>query len=261
VGISLSASASVSGSLSGAVGGAVGLDLFKLEKLTITAFKDEDRKVETGKFIVMFNPSSYSQSYVNKLVSPPVVGTAGTALAYAGPVPSSLSLAFTLDGTGVHDIGIFAITAETVAQRVKQFLSVAHEYKGTIHEAHYLVVEWGALSYSCRLAKADITYTSFDRDGQPLRAEVKAEFLYDKSTKMIAKEAQLESPDVTHARIVRSGDTLTLLTKEVYGSSARYLDVARWNGLDDFRDLVPGQQIFFPPLVSFEREAGAPDER
>ena len=50
-------------------------------------------------------------------------------------------------------------------------------------------------------------------------------------------------------RIVRSGDTLPLLTKQVYGSADRYLEVARVNGLDDFRRLTPGQELRFPPLA------------
>jgi nucleoid-associated protein YgaU len=238
------------------------LDLFKLEKLTITAFSDEDRKSQSGQpFTVMFNPSSYTKSYASKIaVVQPLNGT-GPRLAYVGTAPSTLSLAFTLDGNGVHDMGVNAISSKSVAERVREFLSVAYEYKGTIHEAHFLIVQWGALTYSCRLAKADITYTSFDRGGQPLRAEIKAEFIYEKSAKMIAQEAQLESPDVTHARVVRSGDTLPLLTREIYGSSARYIDVARWNGLDDFRNLTPGQQILFPPIASFERDGGPSGER
>jgi hypothetical protein len=39
-----------------------------------------------------------------------------------------------------------------------------------------------------------------------------------------------------------------LLSKEVYGSSEHYLFVAVSNGLDYFRNLTPGLEIFFPPL-------------
>ncbi len=34
----------------------------------------------------------------------------------------------------------------------------------------------------------------------------------------------------------------------IYGSSTYYLWVAQVNNLDDFRNLTPGQKIFFPPL-------------
>jgi nucleoid-associated protein YgaU len=49
--------------------------------------------------------------------------------------------------------------------------------------------------------------------------------------------------------VVKSGDTLPLLAKEIYGSSEYYLRVAEVNGIDDFRNLTPGQQIIFPPLA------------
>ena len=53
-------------------------------------------------------------------------------------------------------------------------------------------------------------------------------------------------------RTVKSGDTLPLLCKEIYGSSAYYLRVAADNELDDFRHLVPGQTLYFKPLSGVE---------
>jgi nucleoid-associated protein YgaU len=48
---------------------------------------------------------------------------------------------------------------------------------------------------------------------------------------------------------VKSGDTLPLLAKEIYGSSRYYLRLAQVNHIDDFRNLQPGQEIIFPPLA------------
>jgi nucleoid-associated protein YgaU len=53
---------------------------------------------------------------------------------------------------------------------------------------------------------------------------------------------------MTHRRTVVAGDTLPLMCFQIYQDSTRYLDVARHNKLNDFRNLEPGQQIFFPPL-------------
>ena len=60
--------------------------------------------------------------------------------------------------------------------------------------------------------------------------------------------ARKSSPDVTHVRTVREGDTLPLLCWEVYGSSTPYPRVAAFNRLGGFRDLVVGSQLVFPPL-------------
>jgi nucleoid-associated protein YgaU len=116
-------------------------------------------------------------------------------------------------------------------------------------------VQWGKLVFPCRLLSVTIKYTSFDRDGTPLRAELAVQFIFDEEAERRTKGADQQSPDLTHSRVVRSGDTLPLLTKQIYGSSAAYLDVARFNGLDDFRRLTPGQELLFPPLATFGRSA------
>jgi nucleoid-associated protein YgaU len=60
--------------------------------------------------------------------------------------------------------------------------------------------------------------------------------------------AQDQSPDLTHVRRVKAGDTLPGLCDQIYGDPRLYLKVAAANGLDDFRRLVPGTKVFFPPL-------------
>ncbi|MEB3157176.1 MAG: LysM peptidoglycan-binding domain-containing protein, partial [Cyanobacteriota bacterium] len=57
------------------------------------------------------------------------------------------------------------------------------------------------------------------------------------------------SPDLTHRRLVRAGDTLPQLCLEIYGTAEHYLRVADVNNLDDVRVLTPGQQLLFPPYA------------
>jgi len=42
---------------------------------------------------------------------------------------------------------------------------------------------------------------------------------------------------------------LPLLTKQIYGTPDRYLDIARFNHLDNFRRLTPGRTLVFPSLA------------
>jgi hypothetical protein len=37
------------------------------------------------------------------------------------------------------------------------------------------------------------------------------------------------------------------MTERIYGDSKYYLEVAKINGLINFRQLIPGQELFFPP--------------
>lgn len=238
----------------------MGLNLFKLEKLKIKAFKDVERRQPfEAPFEAMFNPASLSQSYAISWESKQGVGTSGAQLSYAHSKPRELTLTLVVDGTGVESIGILAPMRKSVKDRVKTLLDVAYRYNGSIHEPNYLLVEWGSLVFSCRLSSVEVKYTAFERDGTPLRAELQVTLISDKANKARAKEEGKTSPDLTHSRIVRSGDTLPLLTKDIYGSSQSYLDVARWNRLDNFRSLTPGQQILFPPLVNLSADASGKD--
>lgn len=233
----------------------MGFDLFKLEKLRILAFDNEDRENEPIlEFEAMFNPSSYSRTYTTEWVKQQGMDTSGAALDYSKSLPEKLSLDLVLDGNGVDEMGLLAFVRarKSVSDRVNELREVACKYNGTIHEANYLLVTWGKLSFPCRLSSLTVNYTRFDRDGLPLRAELELTLLSDFSAKTRAKEEEKTSPDLTHARIVRASDTLPLLAKEIYGSSARYLDVARYNDLDDFRNLSPGQELLFPPLATLD---------
>uniref|UniRef100_A0AAU6WLI4 LysM domain-containing protein n=1 Tax=Chryseobacterium endophyticum TaxID=1854762 RepID=A0AAU6WLI4_9FLAO len=56
------------------------------------------------------------------------------------------------------------------------------------------------------------------------------------------------SPDLTHKRTIQDGDTLPLMTERIYGDSKYYLEVAKVNNLINFRQLVPGEELYFPPI-------------
>lgn len=225
---------------------------FALNKLKIIACHDPEREKPIAgplEFEAMFNPASLSRKYAVTWTQSCAVGSTTPALSYTKNPPQNLSITLVLDGTGVDQFGIERAFAKSVNDRVQAFLEVTYHYRGTNHEPPYLLLSWGGTRwFECRLASVDIKYTLFDRDGTPLRAELAVEFVGDQAAKKTELTKNASSPDVTHSRVVRSGDTLPLLTKAVYGSSDRYLEVARWNNLDDFRFLTPGQKLLFPPI-------------
>jgi len=224
-------------------------NFFKLEKLKVIAYKDRKRSSKVGTFEAMYNPDSFSQKYAIKYEATQGINTTGKEVNYTQSIPEELGIKLLLDGTGVSQFGILSLFDNpTVSERVEEFLDLTFRMNGDIHEPNFLVIEWGDLTFSCRLGSVDITYTSFNRDGTPLRAELAATFIWDADESKRLAEENKKSADLTHSRIVKSGDTLPLLTKAVYGSSAYYVRVAQANSLDDFRNLTPGQEIFFPPL-------------
>lgn len=228
----------------------------KLQKLTIYAYKKRSRSVRSfvGSFTAMFNPESFSQRYEVQYGRNQSLNSTNRQARYSYSEPRELELKLILDDTGVHDIGLLKLKAqESVSDKVKDFIDLTFHMNGNIHEPNFLVAEWGGtedggLIFFCRLLSVNVTYTSFNRDGSPLRAELDITLISDSDAKKRMAQENKSSPDLTHYRIVKQGDTLPLLTKEIYGSSKYYLQVAQVNNLDNFRQLMPGQELFFPPL-------------
>ncbi|MCU0837339.1 MAG: hypothetical protein MUE49_01290 [Rhodospirillales bacterium] len=233
-------------------------DLFKLEKLKIAAYENAQRQTgqETGEFEAMFNPQSFSQSFRTQYVPGAGLNSGAQSATFVRSLPTSLQIKLLLDGTDVEEMGLVTLfsTPKTVKQRIDDFLALAYHVQGQTHEPSFLKVVWaGCLDFACRLAGVTISYTTFDRDGAPLRAELDLSLVADDDLQRQLARAALSSPDVSHSRIVASGDTLPLMTKAVYGTSRHYLRVARVNGLSHFRQLKPGQELLFPPLASKSR--------
>jgi hypothetical protein len=235
------------------------LNLFKLEKLHIEAFLDVKRKrpADPARMAVMFNPTTYKRSHsVAYSERRKGVAMQGWPSRYAYSAPGDLSLKLIFDGTGVNQIGIDRlINPPSVKKDIKTFEKLCLRMNGEIHQPHFLVVRWGDFSFSGRLHQLDITYTLFDESGDPLRAELDVAFVEDTASTTGALAAAKASPDLTHVRIVKAGDTLPLLCQAIYGSSRHYLKVAEHNALDDFRVLQPGQRIVFPPLAGAQPSA------
>jgi hypothetical protein len=175
---------------------------------------------------------------------------------YGYTPPGDLSFKLVLDGTGVNSIGVAALGRKNVKDSIKTFRKLCLDMNGDIHQPNFLIIRWGDAEFHARLKSLDINYKLFDESGDPLRAELDVAFVSDKPAAAIAREAGKSSPDLTHVRVVRSGDTLPLLCREIYGSSEYYLRVAADNGLDDFRELVPGQRLRFAPLPASAADSG-----
>jgi nucleoid-associated protein YgaU len=215
----------------------------KLEKVAVTGYAKPDYTGQVGSYSLKINPASFSQQFKATYNPNKTTDTAGRVLRYVSIEPQTVSFEFYLDATGVID-GI-----DDVAGEIAKFRKVAYDFNGTTHSPNYLHVVWGkSLDFKCHLTSLDIEYQLFDPDGTPLRAKLKVSLVQALSAAELALSANKTSPDLTHARIAVAGDTLPLMCYRIYGDSRYYLEVARYNGLSDFRNLRPGTQVLFPPL-------------
>lgn len=214
-----------------------------LERLVIQAYEQADYSGSpTGEFEAYVNPSEITLAYEHEFDSSQGAGTTNSRMTFKKVKPGDLSLALFLDGTGANGRPC------DVQEQVKQFQTVTG-YNGNIHRPNYLKVGWGTLTIKrCVLKSASIAYKLFRPDGVPLRAVITAVFSDNSDDQTRVAMAQDQSSDLTHFRLVKAGDSLPSLCDEIYGDPGLYLRVARANGLDDFRTLVPGTRLRFPPL-------------
>ena len=230
-------------------------NLSKLHKLIIEVYTDSLRKGSPkDTFTVMFNPSSVSMHYENQFQKLQGANTSSREAMYSYGQSDELNLDLILDGTGVTDYGLTKLNgldATDVSAQINKFLKLCVYMNGDIHEPNFLRIQWGdsvLKNFDCRVKSVDIEYTSFDRNGAPLRANLKTVFIEDLDTSKRLRIEEKNSPDLSHFLVVKKGDTLPMLAKEIYGSSEYYFSVALVNKLDNFRNLTPGQTLSFPPI-------------
>ena len=232
----------------------------ELIKLKIKAYKNEQftDEVSEGEFKTLLNPENYTFKYKIEQNDDQASGTSTVAPKFNKALPEDLDLEFIFDRTGVitdngapgtEDNKTYKDEGGGIIDDVEKFKKVVFDYNGDQHKPNYLIISWGTLLFKGSLTEMDITFKLFKSDGTPLRAVAKAKFKgFVEDDLRVAMENK-SSPDLTHVRVVKEGDTLPLLTYRIYGDSKYYLEVAKANKISNFRKLKVGQSISFPPIA------------
>jgi len=228
----------------------------ELTKVEIRAFKDNSYREEIGKFALPTNPEQFSQTFKIEHNDEQAQGSQGNDSEYTFTPPEDLKLDFTLDGTGVVPIKGEAgkFHREDVAKRVQDLLQLVYTMNPETHKPNFLRLLWGDFSFgnskgfNCVLQDLQINYTLFSLAGRPLRAKVSATFKQYIEPELRVREEGKNSPDVTHVRTVKAGDTLPLMTYNIYRDASYYLQVAKVNGLINFRRPPVNAELRFPSI-------------
>jgi hypothetical protein len=224
----------------------------KLEKMLILGFADS-KKAETGGktdavgFVeVLINPETYTHEYKLKYAeSGQGQGTSGKELKYEKTEPEEMTFEFLFDNTGIID----GKPRESIADELAAFKALLIEFKGDAHQPNIIKLVWGDNPvFKGRVQELSITYKLFTPNGQPIRAVAKVKLKSTVEEEKRTRKEDRRSPDLTHIRQVKAGDTLPLLCHRIYGDSRYYLQVAAVNNLGNFRKLTPGMQLVFPPV-------------
>ena len=225
----------------------------ELEKLRITAYSDPafNDQVDDGEFETLINPEKYAFDYTIEQNNEQAAGTSALSTRFNKQLPENLDIDFVFDRTGVlknseaQDSGVI--------EDIDKFKKVILDYNGDKHKPNYLIITWGTLLFKGSLTQMNIEFKLFNPDGTPIRAIAKAKFqgFVEDDLRVVMENNQ--SPDLTHLRTVKGGDTLPLMSFRIYGDSKYYLEVAKANNIHNFRKLNVGQQLFFPPLDKSSR--------
>lgn len=237
----------------------------ELSKVVILAFEDKGYQKEIGRFTLPINPEQFSQAFKVEYDLQQAAGSKANDPKFKFTSPEELKLDFTFDGTGVIPVSNQTTQSsqprsfyKDVVRQVQSLLNLVYTMNGKTHKPNFLRILWGDFSFgdkegfACILKDMQINYTLFAPDGKPLRAKISATFVnFIEQVRRVREEGK-KSPDVTHIRKVAAGDTLPLLVQNIYGDPTYYLQVARVNGLVNFRRLATNTDLRFPPIEKTE---------
>lgn len=222
----------------------------KIEKLKVIAY-DKPARSGTGQTFTFFiHPEQMGSRHQNRFMKRRGINTSGRSAEYAFSYSDELSVELLLDNTVLLDKlpGLNPANLSSVKEQVDMFLRQCFHMDGKLHEPRFLVVEWGEMVFECRLKSVEIAYHAFDDQGKAHRASLQTVFVQDLDRDKRLRLENKQSPDITHSRLIREGDTLTALCKEIYGDPSEYIRVAAANRLNHFRALTVGSTLHFPPI-------------
>lgn len=240
----------------------------ELIKLSLCAYTDgtfADDKIDPDLdiFYSLINPEEIVMNHRIDYDDLTPTGNSGSKRTLKTVTSPKLELKFLFDSTGIIPMAnsgrsllgqslpaSFSPQGVTVPvqEQIDHFKAVTHDFSGDIHSPRFVKVSYKDLIFKGQLDSLKITYTLFDPSGTPMRAVAQASFTEYIDQVTLDKLANRKSPDLTHVRVIKNGDTLPLMCNKIYGNSKYYLEVAKVNNLSDFRNLIPGTKLFFPPL-------------
>lgn len=217
----------------------------QFEKLKIYAFSDPGCENQVGEpFVAIMNPENYTQEIKMEFENGQGQGTSGSQPRFKLKPPEELSFEILFDCTGIIDHN----PRSDISQEIADFKEFLMGYEGDIHQPKFFRFVWGTSLMKGICVLLNIAYKLFSPNGKPIRAICKVSIRELKEEELRVAEERASSPDLTHYRTVKKGDTLPLMCYRIYGHSKFYLQVAQVNKLSNFRQLQPGLELLFPPI-------------
>ena len=209
-----------------------------LQRATITDLSHAAGSPARKVIQVLFNPTDLSLERASHYASMPVPGLSMPILQYIRGESDTLSLELFLDRTD-QDSDIESDLAD-----LEGLITI----DGTLHAPPVVEFAWGHLAFSGVVTSLRERMTLFSEDGRRLRSRVALSLRSYKSAEVQLRELKLSSPDRTHVRVLREGETLAHIAYEVYGDPRMWRPIADANGIRRPRSIAPGTPLLIPAL-------------
>jgi hypothetical protein len=207
--------------------------------------------ISGGTYTLQLNPENLSISYdalPEKDDEPASAAGMPVSDKNAAYNKQTVSVNFTIDNSGAIPTTPEKISGSggSIKDSIDHFLKVTVKPTRATHRPPFVQLQWGQFILVGKVFGLSISYTYFDVDGEPIRADIGFSLVEEVDETVISREFQ--SPDITRIITVKDGDTLIGLCESFYDDPKYYLQVAAYNNLPSFRGLKIGSQIEFPPL-------------
>lgn len=219
-----------------------------MELMKITGYTDGEfaSSFEGSPYSVMINPDTIKWQRMvdyNVQQSP---DSSSSSQKYKSTPSDKLNFDIVIDCTGIVDGKRTEMSVEIAALE-----KIIFTYNGEIHRPNFVKIQWGKdFIFKGVLKSFDTSYTLFRSDGSALRAKVSLAFDIYISQSTVNKKDARQSPDVSHWVTVVEGVSLPQLCQQVWKDDSKYVQVAKHNRLNKFRDLRGIEKLIFPPIIS-----------
>lgn len=211
------------------------MPLTNLTKATLT---DVSTSASEPSIEVLFNPTDYGIERGSVYASMPVPGLKTPILQYIRGEAQQLTMELFLDGSNLR----------TKVQDGLVFLRKFVEIDANLHAPPVCRFDWGDMHFTGVITSLKEKFTLFNQAGEVVRARVTVAMKSYEAAEVQLRDLHRQSPDRTHVRVVRQGETLSSIAAEMYGDPRAWRPIADANDIDRPRFVAPGTALKIPAL-------------
>jgi hypothetical protein len=200
---------------------------------------------------VMFNPAEYVIERANSYKSTPVPGLGSPLIQFINGDAATLSMDLFVDdftdGVLTPDSGILAGPPMPAVVRIEAITALLNIDR-QLHAPPPVRFLWGSLRFDAVLEKVGRKVTMFHSTGIPARATLSVTFREYRRLADQLDDPRRESSDKTKRRPITGAETVWSIADREYGDVRGWRLIADASGVDDPRDLRPGDWVKVPPV-------------